>query len=73
MWPMKYLVLVLVIVALAGHGQVTASVAVAVIVGIVETAGRYLFPQFGGFFIYLLLITLMIWRPDGLLARRRTV
>jgi branched-chain amino acid transport system permease protein len=72
MWPFKYLVLVLVIVALAGHGQVTASVAVAVIVGLVETAGRYLFPQFGGFFIYLLLITLMVWRPDGLLVRRRT-
>lgn len=72
MWPLKYLVLVLVIVALAGHGQVTASVIVAVLVGIVETAGRYLFPQFGGFFLYLLLIPLMIWRPDGLLARRRT-
>jgi len=72
MWPLKYLVLVLVIVALAGHGQVSASVAVAVIVGIVETAGRYLFPQFGGFTIYVLLIGLMVWRPDGLLARRRT-
>lgn len=71
MWPFKYLVLVLVIVALAGHGQLTASVLVAVIVGVVETAGRYLLPQFGGFFIYLLLITLMIWRPDGLLVRRR--
>ena len=71
MWPFKYLVLVLVIVALAGHGQVTASVAVAVIVGLVETAGRYLFPQVGAFFIYLLLIALMVWRPDGLLVRRR--
>lgn len=72
MWPLKYLVLVLVIVALAGHGQVTASVAVAVIVGLVETAGRYLFPQSGAFIIYLLLIALMVWRPDGLLARTRT-
>ena len=72
MWPLKYLVLVLVIVALAGHGQVTASVAVAVIVGLVETAGRYLFPQAGAFLIYLLLIALMVWRPDGLLARART-
>ncbi|HSV83853.1 MAG TPA: branched-chain amino acid ABC transporter permease [Ramlibacter sp.] len=72
MWPLKYLVLVLVIVALAGHGQVTASVAVAVIVGLVETAGRYLFPQSGAFLIYLLLIALMVWRPDGLLARART-
>jgi branched-chain amino acid transport system permease protein len=71
MWPLKYLVLILVIVALAGHGQVTASVFVALIVGIVETAGRYFFPQFGSFFIYLLLIGLMVWRPDGLLARRQ--
>jgi branched-chain amino acid transport system permease protein len=73
MWPMKYLVLMLVIVALAGHGQVTASVAVAIIVGVVETAGRYLFPQFGAFFIYLLLIGLMVWRPNGLLVRRQTI
>ncbi len=73
MWPMKYLVLMLIIVALAGHGQVTASVAVAIIVGVVETAGRYLFPQFGAFFIYLLLIGLMVWRPNGLLVRRQTV
>ena len=70
MWPLKYLVLVLVVVALAGHGQVRASVAVALIVGIVETAGRYLFPQFGSFFIYLLLITLMVLRPHGLLVPR---
>lgn len=72
MWPLKYLVLVLVVVALAGHGQIRASVAVAVIVGIVETAGRYLFPQFGAFFIYLLLIGLMVWRQDGLFVRRKT-
>lgn len=72
MWPLKHLVLVLVIVALAGHGQVTASVAVAVIVGLFETAGRYLFPQSGAFLIYLLLIALIVWRPDGLLARART-
>jgi branched-chain amino acid transport system permease protein len=70
MWPFKYLVLVLVVVALAGHGQVRASVVVALIVGIVETAGRYVFPQFGSFFIYLLLITLMVLRPHGLLVPR---
>ncbi|RMA59943.1 amino acid/amide ABC transporter membrane protein 1 (HAAT family) [Acidovorax sp. 100] len=72
MWPMKYLVLMLVIVSLAGHGQVSASVAVAILVGVVETAGRYLFPQYGAFFIYLLLIGLMVWRPKGLLVRRQT-
>jgi branched-chain amino acid transport system permease protein len=70
MWPFKYLVLVLVIVALAGHGQVTASVAVAVLVGVVETAGRYIYPQYGGMLIYILLIALMVWRPHGLLRSR---
>lgn len=70
MWPLKYLVLMLVVVALAGHGRVTASIVVAAIVGIVETGGRYLFPQYGGFVIYLLLISLMVARPDGLLAHR---
>jgi len=72
MWPFKYLILILVIVALSGSGNIRASVGVAMIVGIVETAGRYFFPQFAAFFIYLLLIALMIWRRDGLFARRRT-
>ena len=44
---------------------------VALIVGVVETAGRYLFPQFGAFIIYVLLIGLMVWRPEGLLVRRK--
>ena len=70
MWPFKYLVLVLVVVALAGHGQVRASVVVALIVGLVETGGRYLFPEFGAFFIYVLVIALMVLRPHGLLAPR---
>ena len=73
MWPLKYLVLVLVIVALSGHGQIRASVAVAVLVGIVETAGRYLLPEAGSFLIYLLLISLMVWRQDGLFVRHKTV
>ena len=71
-WPFKYLVLVLVVAALSGQGQIRSAVAVSVIVGIVEVAGRYLFPEAGGFLIYLVLIGLMTWRPQGLLARRRT-
>ncbi|HMN80463.1 MAG TPA: branched-chain amino acid ABC transporter permease [Burkholderiaceae bacterium] len=70
MWPFKYLVLMLVIVSLSGSGRIRAAVLVSLLVGIVEVGGRYLFPQFGGFYIYLLLIVLMIWRPHGLLAPR---
>jgi branched-chain amino acid transport system permease protein len=71
LYPFKYLILVLIVVALSGFGNVKAVVAVALIVGVVETAGRLFFPGLGGFIIYLLLIVLMIWRPNGLFSPRR--
>jgi branched-chain amino acid transport system permease protein len=70
LYPFKYLVLVLVIVALSGFGNVKATVFVAMFVGIVDTAARYFLPDSGAFTIYVLLIVLIVWRPDGLLTRR---
>jgi branched-chain amino acid transport system permease protein len=70
LYPFKYLVLVLVIVALSGFGNIKATLLVAVFVGIVDTAGRYFLPESGSFTLYVLLIVLIVWRPDGLLARR---
>ncbi|MEC7763007.1 MAG: branched-chain amino acid ABC transporter permease [Pseudomonadota bacterium] len=69
-YPMKYLVLVLVVVALSGFGNMRASLAVAVLVGIVDTAGRFLVPSFGGFIIYIVLVVLMVLRPEGLFTKR---
>ncbi len=71
LYPFKYLILVLVIVALSGFGNVKATVFVAVFVGIVDTAARYFLPDSGAFSIYVLLIVLIVWRPDGLFSRRR--
>jgi branched-chain amino acid transport system permease protein len=70
LYPFKYLVLVLVIVALSGFGNIRATLLVAVFVGIVDTASRYFLPDSGSFTLYVLLIILIVWRPDGLLARR---
>jgi branched-chain amino acid transport system permease protein len=70
LYPFKYLVLVLVIVALSGFGNIRATLLVAVFVGIVDTAGRYFLPDSGSFTLYVLLIVLIVWRPDGLLARQ---
>jgi branched-chain amino acid transport system permease protein len=69
-YPMKYLMLVLVVVALSGYGNIRASLGVAIIVGLLDTAGRLLVPAVGGFAIYVLLILLTVWRPDGLFAGR---
>lgn len=66
MYPFKYLTLVLIVVTLSGFGNIRASAAVAVFVGIVDTAGRYLFPQFGAFIVYFILIGILTWRDYGL-------
>ena len=65
MYAFKYLTLVLIVVTLSG-GNIKASAAVAVFVGIVDTAGRYLFPQFGAFIVYFILIGILTWRDLGL-------
>ncbi len=70
LYPFKYLILVLVIVALSGFGSIKAPVVVAIFVGIIDTAARYFLPDTGAFAIYVLLIVLMVLRPDGLLAAR---
>jgi branched-chain amino acid transport system permease protein len=69
LYPFKYLVLVLVIVALSGFGNVKATLFVSVLVGIVDTAARYFLPESGAFTLYVLLIALIVWRPEGLLSR----
>jgi branched-chain amino acid transport system permease protein len=69
-YPLKYLVLVLIIVALSGAGNVRAALAAAILVGVVDTAGRFLLPEVGGFVIYLLLIVLVVWRADGIFGGR---
>jgi branched-chain amino acid transport system permease protein len=71
-YPLKYLVLVLIVVALSGAGNVRSALGAAIFVGIVDTAGRFLMPQLGGFVIYILLIVLVIWRGEGLFVRPAT-
>jgi branched-chain amino acid transport system permease protein len=71
LYPFKHLPLFLTIVALSGFGNIKASLVVAVLVGLLDTAGRYFFPQLGAFTVYVLVIGLMLWRPDGLLVARR--
>lgn len=71
LYPFKYLPLFLIIVGLAGFGHIRASFWVAMLVGLVDTAGRYAAPEFGGFTVYLMLIVLLLWRPNGLLGAFR--
>jgi len=41
----------------------------ALLLGFVDTAGKYLLPQFGAFFIFASTIVVLLWRPQGLWGR----
>ena len=68
LYPFKHLPLFLTIVALSGFGNIKASVVVSLVVGVVDTAGRYLVPELGAFTVFTLLVVLVLWRPNGLLS-----
>ncbi len=70
-YPFRYLITFLVVVSIAGFGNIKGSAIVAVMLGVIETAGRYLLPAIGAFLVYLLMIGLLLWRPEGLFARAR--
>ena len=65
-----YLVYVLIVVAVGGLGSIGGSFAAAVLLGVSDMAGKYYFPELGAFLIYLVMVTLLLWRPAGLFGRR---
>jgi branched-chain amino acid transport system permease protein len=69
LYPFRYIVLVMMVVVLSGRGNIKAATVVSIVIGISETGVRLLLPEIGSFLIYLVLIALVVWRPDGLYAR----
>jgi branched-chain amino acid transport system permease protein len=64
-----YLVHFLIVVVLGGMGSVRGAFFAALLLGIIDTAGKYLWPEGGGFFIYVVTIALLLARPQGLFGR----
>jgi len=65
-----FLVYVLIIVSVGGLGSIGGSFVAAVLIGISDVAGKYYVPQLGAFLIYLVMIALLMWRPQGLFGKR---
>lgn len=65
----QFLVLGLVIVVLGGMGSINGSLLAAVAVGLVSTLTKAIGPSIGDMSIFVLLITVLAFRPHGLLGR----
>ena len=70
-FAIQYLVLFLIVVAVGGMGSLVGAFVAALILGFLDNAGKYLWPDGGGFFIYVVTVLLLLSRPEGLLARSR--
>jgi branched-chain amino acid transport system permease protein len=70
LFAFTYLVYVLIVVSVGGLGSIAGSFAAAAVLGISDVAGKYYVPQLGAFLIYLVMISLLMWRPTGLFGRR---
>src|SRR6266700_7435655 len=69
-FALAYLVYVLIVVAVGGLGSIGGTFAAAMLLGISDMAGKYYFPAVGSFMIYLVMISLLMWRPAGIFGRR---
>lgn len=70
-FALKYMVYFLLVVSVGGAGTLAGPFVAALLVGVIDTAGKYYLPQLGGFLIYLFMVGILLWRPDGLLAIAR--
>jgi branched-chain amino acid transport system permease protein len=64
-----YLVFFLIVVVVGGMGSVKGAFAAALLLGVIDTAGKYLWPEGGAFFIYAVTVAVLLVRPQGLFGR----
>ncbi len=68
-YAIEHLVYFLIVVAVGGMGSIRGPFFAALLLGIGDTACKYLFPEIGAVFIYIALFILLLWRPAGLFGR----
>jgi branched-chain amino acid transport system permease protein len=69
-YTQTHLVNILIVVVVGGLGSVRGPFYAALLLGISDTACKYLIPEFGAFYIYAATLAVLLWRPRGLFAAR---
>ncbi len=64
-----YLVFFLLVVAVGGLGSFQGTLVAAIVLGVCDTAGKYIYAGAGGFFIYAVAMVILLAKPAGLYGR----
>jgi len=62
----QILIICFVVVVVGGIGSIKGALISALAIGIVDTLGQVLLPEFSGVAVYLLMAVILLWRPQGL-------
>jgi branched-chain amino acid transport system permease protein len=68
-FAIQYLVFFLIVVTVGGAGSLWGAFVAALLLGFLDNAGKYLWPEGGAFFIYIATVALLLRKPDGLFGR----
>jgi branched-chain amino acid transport system permease protein len=68
-FPLKFMIYFLIVVTVGGTSSITGPFIASLVLGLGDVAGKYYVPQFGAFIIYVIMIVVLIWRPQGLFSR----
>jgi branched-chain amino acid transport system permease protein len=68
-FAIQYLVFFLIVVTVGGAGSLWGAFVAALLLGFLDNAGKYLWPEGGAFFIYIGTVALLLRKPDGLFGR----
>lgn len=68
-YALRYMVIFLVVVSVGGAGSILGALIACLVLGLVDTTGRYLMPDFGNFFFYAAVILIVCLFPRGFLGR----
>lgn len=67
---MSVLILALIVVVVGGPGSLKGAAAGSLIIGMADTYGQVVFPQYARLTIYALMALILLLRPDGLIPAR---
>ena len=68
-FPLKFMVYFLIVCAVGGTSSITGPLLAALLLGIADVLGKYYLPKLGAFIVYVLMIAILLWRPQGLFSR----
>jgi branched-chain amino acid transport system permease protein len=68
-YALRYMVTFLVVVSVGGAGSILGALSASLLLGLADTTGKYLAPEFGDFFFYLSVIFVVFLFPHGLFGR----